>query len=98
MYFVYILYSEKYDRFYVGHTNNTQKRLFEHNSGLNFSTKPYIPWILLGYVPKETKAEAYNLEMKLKNLSKQRKLEFIAKYCKKMDSPDAAKAVQDADL
>jgi predicted GIY-YIG superfamily endonuclease len=45
---------------------------------------PYIPWKLLGFVQKNTKAEAYSLELKLKNLSQQRKLIFIEKYCKNM--------------
>jgi putative endonuclease len=78
MYFVYILYS---DRYYVGHTANIEQRLLEHNSGLNFSTKPFIPWILLGFVAKETKSQATILELKVKNLNKQRKLAFIEKYC-----------------
>ena len=82
MYFVYILYSEKNDRFYVGHAANVENRVLEHNSGLNFSTKPFIPWILLGFVSKKTKSEAYILEMKIKNLSKLRKLAFIEKHCK----------------
>jgi putative endonuclease len=81
MYFVYILYSEKNDRYYVGHTANIEQRLLEHNSGLNFSTKPFIPWILLGFVAKETKSQATILELKVKNLNKQRKLAFIEKYC-----------------
>ena len=33
MYFVYILFSEKLDRYYVGTTGDVERRLFEHNSG-----------------------------------------------------------------
>ncbi len=32
-YFVYILYSEKCDRYYVGHSDNLDRRFDEHNSG-----------------------------------------------------------------
>ncbi|MFP4042588.1 MAG: GIY-YIG nuclease family protein [Bacteroidales bacterium] len=32
MFFVYILYSENFDKYYVGHTNNIERRLQEHNS------------------------------------------------------------------
>jgi putative endonuclease len=32
-YVVYILYSEKCDKYYVGHTDDIQRRLDEHNSG-----------------------------------------------------------------
>jgi putative endonuclease len=82
MYCVYILYSKKFDRFYIGHTNSIDRRLVEHNGGLNTSTKPFLPWTLIGTIEKEDKASAYQLEMKLKNLSKERKLAFISKYCR----------------
>ena len=82
MYFVYILFSEKHERFYVGHTNSIDRRLTQHNQGANPSTKPYTPGILMGYVTQEDKASAYQLEMKLQNLSRERKLAFINKYCK----------------
>lgn len=67
MYFVYILYSKAHDRFYVGHTSSIERRLIEHNEGRNPSTKPYIPWELLGTIIKDDKASAYQLEMKLKH-------------------------------
>ncbi|HPT22655.1 MAG TPA: GIY-YIG nuclease family protein [Bacteroidales bacterium] len=31
MYTLYILYSESFDRFYVGYTNDIERRLSEHN-------------------------------------------------------------------
>ncbi len=82
MYFVYILYSKAFDKYYVGQTSSIERRIKEHNQGFNKSTKPYIPWELLGSVTKNEKAEAYQLELKLKNLSKVRKLDFVKKYCK----------------
>ena len=82
MYFVYLLYSKDFDQYYVGHTRTIERRIKEHNQGNNKSTKPYIPWEVLGTVTKENKADAYKLELKLKNLSKERKLDFVKKYCK----------------
>ncbi len=82
MYFVYILYSKAFDKYYIGHTSSIERRIKEHNQGFNKSTKPYIPWELLDSVKKNEKAEAYQLELKLKNLSKVRKLDFVKKYCK----------------
>ncbi|MGJ3233419.1 GIY-YIG nuclease family protein [Marivirga sp.] len=32
-YYVYILYSKKCDRYYVGHSYNVERRLEERNSG-----------------------------------------------------------------
>ena len=41
MYFVYILLSEKDDKFYTGITNNIERRLKQHNKG-NKSTRSII--------------------------------------------------------
>ncbi len=81
MYTVYILYSDFFDSFYVGFTQDIKARLNAHNSGLNKSTKRYIPWKLAGEVKKATKTEAMELERKLKRLNKNRKRAFIIKHC-----------------
>ena len=41
MYYVYILKSVSGDSYYVGYTENLKRRLFEHKSGSNASTKKY---------------------------------------------------------
>ncbi len=81
MFTVYLLYSERFDRYYVGHTQDLEERLTVHNSGQNVSTKPYRPWVVVGRILKTTKLEACELEQKLKHLSKARKKVFINKYC-----------------
>jgi len=88
MFYVYILYSKNFDKFYVGQTNNHVDRLKRHNSGQVKSTKPYLPWIMICILEKKTRSEALILEKKLKNLSKIRILEFIGKYSKPL--PDEA--------
>jgi putative endonuclease len=82
MFYVYILYSEKFDKNYIGQTSDLQKRLNHHNSGLDTFTKKYLPWKLLYAFPKPTRSEAIHLEKKLKNLSRQRLLELIIKHKK----------------
>ncbi|MCK4553546.1 GIY-YIG nuclease family protein [Candidatus Parcubacteria bacterium] len=47
MFYVYILQSLKDEQFYVGYTNNLEKRLKEHNSGLVKSTKNRRPLKLI---------------------------------------------------
>ncbi|MFZ5553819.1 MAG: GIY-YIG nuclease family protein [Bacteroidota bacterium] len=79
-FYVYILYSEAYDRFYVGQTNDIIGRLQRHNSKLVQSTAPYAPWTLKCKIEKSSRSEAVVLERKLKNLSKQRLIAFINKY------------------
>ena len=49
MFYTYVLQSEKNKEHYIGYTANLKKRLVEHNQGLNFSTKRYIPWKLIYY-------------------------------------------------
>ncbi len=39
MYFVYVLFSEKLNKRYVGSTSDVQQRLLEHNSGHSKFTK-----------------------------------------------------------
>lgn len=52
---VYINYSEVFDKYYIGQTENFDSRLQLHNSGLVKSTKPYLPWINVLQIIKPTK-------------------------------------------
>jgi len=48
MYYVYILKSQKIGKLYVGHTNNLDRRLTEHNSGNGGKyTSQNGPWMLV---------------------------------------------------
>ena len=79
-YFVYILFSPTAHKYYIGQTDNLSNRLERHNAGYEKATKPYIPWQLVWYTTKQSRAEAMQLEKKLKNLSKNRINSFIEKY------------------
>ncbi|NCU05606.1 MAG: GIY-YIG nuclease family protein [Chitinophagaceae bacterium] len=79
-YFVYVIYSEQYDRFYIGQTQSVEDRLQRHNHGYEHATAPYVPWGLKCSIKKETRAEAMKLERKLKNLNREKLLAFISKY------------------
>ena len=79
-FFVYILYSEKFDRFYIGQTQDFENRLKRHNSGTEKATAPYLPWILKCLIPKNSRAEAMALERKIKNLNRLKLNAFIKKY------------------
>jgi len=46
-FYTYVLLSLNDGEYYVGYTNNLRKRLEEHNSGKNFSTKPRRPLRLI---------------------------------------------------
>ena len=62
MWFVYILRSLSADFIYIGSTNDLDRRLTEHNDGLNQSTKAYRPYKIQAFVAVETEAKARELE------------------------------------
>jgi len=47
MFYVYILKSIKTGRYYIGSTNNIERRLEEHNSGKTKSLRGYLPFELV---------------------------------------------------
>ncbi len=48
MYYLYILYSERNDRYYNGQTNDPERRLEEHNHAPKTSfTSRHRPWIMV---------------------------------------------------
>jgi putative endonuclease len=79
-YTVYILYSERFDKYYIGQTSDPEARILLHNAGVVSSTKPYKPWKMVCRLEKETRSEAMILEKKLKNLNRARLEVFIGKY------------------
>ena len=77
-YFVYVLYSKNFDRFYYGQTENLEARLLNHNNLKVSSTSKYCPWIIYAYKECESRQESMRFERQLKNLkSRLRVSEFI---------------------
>ena len=66
MFYVYILYSEKIAKHYIGQTQNIENRIMEHNSGESKFTKTGKPWLLVWSKALTTRAEAMALEKKIK--------------------------------
>ncbi len=64
--FVYILFSEKKLRYYVGQTADIDKRLERHNSCSVPSTKSGVPWKVKCLIEVENRSEALKLERKIK--------------------------------
>ncbi len=62
MYYVYVLLSLKDNKFYIGFTGDLKRRLKEHNSGKNISTKPRLPLELVYYEAHLSKADAMRRE------------------------------------
>ena len=66
MFYTYVLQSKQNKGIYIGFTSNLKGRLLEHNQGLNFSTKRYIPWKLVYYEACLEKSDALRREKYLK--------------------------------
>ncbi len=62
MHYVYVLLSLKDEKFYIGLTGDLQRRLKEHNTGKNISTKPRLPLKLLYYEAHLSKKDAARRE------------------------------------
>jgi len=62
MYYVYVLLSLKDDKFYIGFTADLKRRLKEHNSGKNISTKSRRPLKLIYYEAHLSKLDAERRE------------------------------------
>jgi putative endonuclease len=67
MYTLYILYSKRLDRYYVGYTNDLLRRLTEHNRIKGKFTDAGIPWILVYSESFETKRGAMDREKYIKS-------------------------------
>ena len=77
MFYTYILYSSKYDRFYVGQCEDVVLRLQRHNNKGVPSTKPYVPWQLVYYEEYSSRADASNRELEIKNKKSRKYIEFL---------------------
>lgn len=65
---VYILTSKKYPaRYYIGVTQDLERRIREHNNGDSLYTKRYMPWELQTYIIFRNKARAEEFEKYLKS-------------------------------
>ncbi|MFZ2150099.1 MAG: GIY-YIG nuclease family protein [Minisyncoccia bacterium] len=66
MFYTYILQSQKNKELYIGYTSDLKRRVEEHNQGLNFSTKRYIPWNIIYYEACIEESDAKRREKYLK--------------------------------
>lgn len=66
-YYVYVLYSETFEKYYYGHTGNLAERLRHYNLGDVNSSSRYKPWKIFAYKGFNSRKESFSFETKLKN-------------------------------
>ncbi len=77
MYYVYVLKSTQHRKSYVGYTDNTQRRLQEHNAGKSIFSRKYRPWKII-YIEKFiTESEAIKREKYFKTHAGRKKLSSL---------------------
>jgi putative endonuclease len=82
MFCVYIIFSEKLNKFYIGTTDDFEKRLFEHNNGLNaksfsFRGRPWTKHFVIDHLTSKT---AYAIEKHIKSMKSSKYIENLIKY------------------
>lgn len=80
MFYTYILYSFKIDRYYIGFSENPEKRLKErHNKGAVKATKGGIPYKLVATKEFVKIEDARKEELRLKKKKSRTYLEYLIK-------------------
>jgi Predicted endonuclease containing a URI domain len=80
MYTVYIIYSKKLDKYYIGFSSNVMERLSKHNRKSNGFSSLGKPWILVFYESFPTKKEAMCREKQLKNWKNRDRIENLINH------------------
>jgi putative endonuclease len=71
-YFVYVLFSNTFGKYYIGMTSDLDRRLSQHNSNQVKSTKAFSPWSIVHRESFKTRLEARRREKYLKSAAGRR--------------------------
>ena len=72
--FVYILFSQALNKYYVGSTPDPDRRIAEHNRGKEKFTKTGVPWVL---VYKEVFSDLKQARQREKYIKKMKSKKYI---------------------
>ncbi len=79
MYSVYIIYSEKLDKYYIGYSSNVTDRLIKHNRKSKGFSNSGRPWKIIYTESFNNKKEAMIRESELKKWKDRNRLETLIK-------------------
>ena len=77
MYYLYILKNEQDDRFYIGSTNNLERRIREHLTGKTRTTRVLKTNKLVYSEEYKTEKEVRNREKKLKSYKSKKYIKWL---------------------
>jgi Predicted endonuclease containing a URI domain len=78
-YYVYIIYSQSRERYYIGYSHNPLERLEEHNLGATSSTRSGRPWVLVYKEEYLSKHDAIVREREMKRMKSRKFIESLLK-------------------
>ena len=87
MFYIYILYSYRSDKYYIGLTSDVNRRLEEHNNPSVYSkySAKYIPWELkVSFECSDSRGDGLIIERFIKN---QKSRIFVEKLIAEKDNP-----------
>ena len=76
-YSVYIIFSAKLDRYYVGYTEDIEVRLQQHNQGISDYTSVAQDWVLLYSEKFDIRQCAKSREMEIKRKKSRKYIEWL---------------------
>ncbi len=81
-YCVYIIYSFKLDKFYIGETSDLEKRLEEHKTGFykNSYTSKTQDWVLFFKINCKSKSQAIRIEKHIKSMKSKKYIHNIKRH------------------
>ena len=79
-YYFYILYSEKADKYYVGHSSDLDERLRKHNTNHKGYTGKCNDWKIVHTEIYLLKNEAYQREREVKKQKSRKYIEKLINY------------------
>jgi len=77
MYYVYILYSEKLDKLYIGRTEDLKRRIKDHNTGSSTFCKSGKPWKIVHYQAFVSKKDSIREESFLKTGKGRQRVNYL---------------------
>ena len=81
-FFVYILFSESLNKFYIGSTDDVSRRITEHNNikYKNKFTSRGIPWSLFYEITCQSSRQAYKIEKHIKAMHSKKYIQNLINY------------------
>src|SRR5437016_762993 len=76
-FYVYILYSSANDKYYIGHTEKLENRIYRHNNRKNNAKKYGRDWTIVYFKELKTRSEACKEEMIIKKKKSRKYIEWL---------------------